>query len=66
MAAHAEYLEHSPYYANLVAHYGRTLSRPIAERVAREHSVSLGDLLDEGLTDGERFDTLELLQVLGY
>lgn len=67
MSMHTYYLENSPYYANLIAHHGRQLTRTVAEKVAREHGTTVAELIEWGeLVEGETFSTLTLIQALGY
>lgn len=71
MATNAQrrmYLKDSPYTKGLHGKYGERLTVEVAERICREHCVTLGDMLDEGGVEVER-DTVnlfDLMMSLGY
>lgn len=55
------------YVANVYANYGATLTPGIAAAIAKQHSTSLAELIEEGLLfRNESVKTLSLFDVLGY
>jgi hypothetical protein len=63
---HDAYLNGSPFYASLLARYGRTLSEPVAASICQAHDASLAELEAEVHWTAGRVSTLDLVQILGY
>jgi len=66
---HTKYMETSPYYAAIVRHYGRSVSIPVAECIARDHSDEIARLVADGevtLRADGKVGSLSLALSLGY
>jgi hypothetical protein len=69
MSNHSSYRQHSPYYRAITDKYGQRVPEGVAQKLASDHGLSLGQLREQGealkVSNGT-ISAIELVMALGY